>query len=470
MDNEIKTQIDGLLKAFWANGISNPLSAIEQISYLLFIKRLDGVINFPEDKQYLRWSNLKNLAPETLFCVVRDELFPLIKGFGQNSYSRHLKDAVFLINSPTLLVSAIARIDKIPMDDQDIEGDAFEYILSKLSTAGINGQFRTPRHIVDAIVELLKPTPEDVICDPACGTAGFLVSSAKYIQRLKDDNGNPVLNDPKNLEHFSDRMFHGFDIDATMLRIGSMNMILHGVDHANIEYRNPLSDYADLEGKFSLILANPPFGGSVEKTAIAEDLISTVNSTKTEVLFTSLILRLLKVGGRCAIILPVGMLFNSSKAYKSIRTMLVEDCKLEAIVFLPSGVFNPYTSISTAIFIVTKVEATECATDFVWFYDMESDGFSLDSKRKAIADNDIPDLLQCWHSRSPIIDTDRTSQSFFVSREEIRAKDYNLSLDQYREKEAEAAIDKSPREILQEMRSLDDMIHQCLNELEAMLT
>ena len=319
-------------------------------------------------------------------------------------------------------------------------------------------------------MELLKPTPEDVICDPACGTAGFLVSSAKYVQGLKDDNGNPVLNDPKNLEHFSDQMFHGFDIDATMLRISSMNMMLHGVDHANIEYRNPLSDYADLEGKFSLILANPPFGGSVEKTVIAEDLISTINSTKTEVLFTSLILRLLKVGGRCAIILPVGMLFNSSKAYKSIRTMLVEDYKLEAIVFLPSGVFNPYTSISTAIFIVTKVEATECATDFVWFYDMESDGFSLDSKRTAIADNDIPDLLQRWHSRFPIFDTDRTSQSFFVSREEIRAKDYNLSLDQYREKEAEAAIDKSPREILQEMRSLDDMIHQCLNELEAMLT
>lgn len=470
MDNRIKTQIDGLLKTFWANGISNPISAIEQISCLMLMRQLDEAIDLPKDKQYLRWSNLKNLAPDTLFCVVRDELFPLIKRLGRNSYSKHLKDAVFLINSPALLVSVIAQIDKIPTDDQDIKGDTFEYILSKLSTAGINGQFRTPRHIVNAIVELLKPTPDDVICDPACGTAGFLMSAAKYIQRLKDDNGNPVLNDPKNLEHFSARMFHGFDIDANMLRISGMNMLLHGADQANIEYRNPLSDYAGLEGKFSLILANPPFGGSVEKASIAKDLMSTVNSNKTEVLFTSLILRLLKVGGRCAIILPAGMLFNSSKAYKNVRTALVEDYKLEAIICLPSGIFNPYTGISTAIFIVTKVEATECATDFVWFYDLKSDGFSLDSKRKAIADNDIPDLLQRWHSRSPSIDTDRTSQSFFVSREEIRSNDYSLSLDQYRKKEAEAAIGRSPKEILREIRNLDNLIHQRLSELEAMLT
>ena len=489
---ELKSKVDKLWTTFWNNGISNPLSVIEQISYLLFIKRLDDlelakekkanrlgrkIKNpiFSEEQQHVRWSYFKNLDnAEMMLEIVRDEAFPFIKTLGDSTgsstYAHHMKDAVFLIASPALLAAVIEQIENIPMEDRDTKGDLYEYMLSKLSTAGTNGQFRTPRHIIKMMVELLAPGPREIVCDPACGTGGFLVAVAEYIRELKDADGNLLLNAPGNREHFNNEMFHGFDFDATMLRIGSMNMMLHGIEQPMIEARDSLcEDHAGVAELFTMILANPPFKGSVEKSTIAKDLTKTISTTKTELLFSPLFLRLLKTGGKGAVIVPDGVLFGSSKAHKTIREILVEKHKLDGVISMPSGVFKPYAGVSTAIVLFTKVGVTEKGTDFVWFYDMEADGYSLDDKRQPIAENDIPDIIKRWQQRDPEMDSDRKAKAFFVPREEIKANAYDLSINRYKEIEYEEVNYEPPKVILQKLRQLEDEICQDLDALEDML-
>jgi len=487
---EMKSKVDRLWTTFWNNGISNPLSVIEQISYLLFIKRLDDLeltkerkaqrLNrpvsdpiFSVEQQCCRWSRFKNLTDsEEMLHVVLDQAFPFIKNLGQatleSAYARHMKDAVFLIASPALLASVVGQIEQIPMEDRDTKGDLYEYMLSKLTTAGTNGQFRTPRHIIKMMVELMAPGSREIICDPACGTAGFLVAAAEYLRDLKDGDGNLILNAPGNREHFNSKMFHGFDFDATMLRIGSMNMMLHGIEDPKIEARDSLSeDHAGVTESFTLILANPPFKGSVEKSTIAKDLTKIISTTKTELLFVALLLRLLKIGGRAAMIVPDGVLFGSSTAHKKIREVLVENHKLDGVISMPSGVFKPYAGVSTAVLIFTKTGVG--GTDSVWFYDMDADGLSLDDKRQPVAENDIPDLLMRWKNRNIEQDSDRTEKAFFVPKAEIAANGYDLSINRYKEAEYAEVTYEPPKVILQKLRDLESEIRADLDELERLL-
>lgn len=500
---ELKTKVDRLWETFWSNGISNPLSVIEQISYLLFIKQLDdkelakekqarrlnrAVKNpiFPEDKQHCRWSHFKNLDdPEKMLEVVREEAFPFIKeleGSEQESnYSRYMKDATFLITSPALLTNAVEQIDKMlaELEQQartaqhsnyvDLMGDLYEYMLSKLTNSGQNGQFRTPRHIIRMMVELVDPGAREIICDPACGTSGFLVSAAEYVKNKKDAEGNQLINIPENREHYQQGMFYGYDFDATMLRIGSMNMILHGIEGSKIESCDSLSqNRSEISESFTLLLANPPFKGSVEKSTIAKDLTKIVSTTKTELLFLALFLRLLKVGGRAAVIVPDGVLFGSQKAYQTIRKTIVEDHKLEGLIAMPSGVFKPYAGVSTAVLIFTKTNAG--GTDNVWFYQMEADGLSLDDKRQPVEENDIPDILQRWQNRDLEKDSDRTGKAFFVPKDEIKDNNYDLSINRYKEIEYEEVEYEPPKAILRKLQDLEKEIQEDLNILEKMLS
>ncbi len=461
---KMKSKVDRLLTTFWNNGISNPLAAIEQISYLLLIKRLDdlelgkslGKPIFSPEQQRCRWCFFKNIADsEEMLQIVRDEAFPFIKNLAvtarENAYTRHMKDAVFSILSPSLLANVVAQIDDIPIEDRDISGDLYEYMLSKLNSAGTNGQFRTPRHIIKMIVELMAPGAKEIICDPACGTGGFLVAAAEYLGNL-----------PFYIEN---TQFYGFDFDPTMLRICSMNLMLHGIENPQIEARNSLSqEYEEISEAFTLILANPPFKGSVEKSTIAKDLIKVIDTGKTELLFIALFLRLLKIGGRAAAIVPNGVLFGASKAHQNIRKILVEEHKLEAIISMPSGVFKPYAGVSTAVVIFTKTEVG--GTDYVWFYDLQADGFSLDDKRQPVEDNDIPDLLQQWKQRCH---NTRTNKAFFVAKEEIKENSYDLSIHRYKEIEYEKVEYEPAKVILQKMRELENEIQQDLNDLEELL-
>ena len=487
---DMKSKVDRLWTTFWSNGISNPLSVIEQISYLLFIKRLDDLELakerkaqrlkrqvkepiFSSEQQRCRWSFFKNLTnPEEMLTIVRDEAFPFIKNLGgtvgDNAYSRHMQDAVFLITTPALLQNVVNQIDAIPMEDRDTKGDLYEYMLSKLTTAGTNGQFRTPRHIIKMMVELMSPGANEIICDPACGTGGFLVAAAEYLRDLKDSDGNLILNAQGNREHFNSGMFHGFDFDGTMLRIGSMNLMLHGIEDPKIEARDSLSEnHGGISEAFTLILANPPFKGSVEKSTIAKDLTKVISTTKTELLFIALLLRLLKIGGRAAVIVPDGVLFGSSKAHKTIRKALVEEHKLDGVISMPSGVFKPYAGVSTAVLMFTKTGAG--GTDNVWFYDMQADGLSLDDKRQEVEENDIPDLLKRWRERDIEKDINRKSQAFFVPKAEIEGNGYDLSINRYKEIEYEEVEYEPPKVILKKLRDLEDEIRKDLDELEGLL-
>ena len=489
---EIKSKVDKLWTTFWNNGISNPLSVIEQISYLLFIKRLDDLelvkekkarrvgkpikdLRFSDDQQALRWSHFKNLNDaDEMLRIVRDQAFPFIKNLGasgeETAYARHMKDAVFLIASSALLTNVVSQIEQIPMEDRDTKGDLYEYMLNKLKDSGTNGQFRTPRHIIKMMVEIMNPGAREIICDPACGTGGFLVAAAEYFRNLQDSEGNKVLNTPGNRDHFNSEMFHGFDFDGTMLRIGSMNMMLHGIEDPKIEARDSLSeDYSGIKEAFTMILANPPFKGSVEKSTIAKDLTKVISTTKTELLFLPLFLRLLKTGGRAAVIVPDGVLFGSSKAHKKIRKTLIEKHKLDGVISMPSGVFKPYAGVSTAVIIFTKVGVEKDGTDFVWFYDMKADGLSLDDKRQEVEENDIPDLLKKWHKRDPKQESDRKAKAFFVPKEEIEKEGYDLSINRYKEIEYEEVEYDPPKVILGKLRSLENGIISDLDTLEEML-
>lgn len=508
---EIRNQVDQIWNAFWAGGVSNPLSVIEQITYLLFIKRLDDLQTLEENKAAnlgiemerrvfpdgsddqgrpysdLRWSRFKNFEAREMMEVVAERVFPFLRQMGEEgtSYGEHMKDARLGFSNAALLAKTVDMLDKVPMDDRDTKGDVYEYMLGQIASAGTNGQFRTPRHIIQLMVEMTQPTPSDVICDPALGTAGFLVAAGEYLR----DNHPQALRDEKLRKHFHSGMFHGFDFDPTMLRIGSMNMTLHGVDNPNITNRDSLAEeHGSDAGKYSLILANPPFAGALDYDATAKDLQQIVKTKKTELLFLALFLRLLKTGGRAAVIVPDGVLFGSSKAHQELRKLLVEKHKLEGVLKLPSGVFKPYAGVSTAILFFTKTGVG--GTEKVWFYDLQADGYSLDDKRNALLDpeklgslptaqlseedhakNNLPDALARWLDREGgEIENPRTAQSFCVSKDDIAATGtFDLSLSRYKLVEHEEVKHDKPSDIIKELRTLEKEISDGLAKLEAML-
>ncbi|HEY9685144.1 MAG TPA: class I SAM-dependent DNA methyltransferase [Oculatellaceae cyanobacterium] len=489
---ELKSKVDGLWNAFWSGGISNPLEVIEQITYLLFIRRLDDLHTLQEKKSNrlgtkienpvfpltkegdkLRWSRFKNFAPQDMFDVVSTKVFPFIKdlrgGVENSTYSHHMKDARFTIPTPGLLAKVVELVDDIPMDDRDTKGDVYEYMLGKIATAGQNGQFRTPRHIIKMMVDLVKPDPSDIICDPACGTAGFLVSAGDYVQEHHPE----IRTDKKLISHFHERMFNGFDFDNTMLRIASMNMLLHGVENPGITYKDSLSeDHAAEEERYTLILANPPFAGSLDYESCAADLLGIVKTKKTELLFVALFLRLLKAGGRAAVIVPDGVLFGSTKAHKDLRKTLVENHKLDAVISMPSGVFKPYSGVSTAVLVFTKTNAG--GTENVFFYDMQADGYSLDDKRTELDStsplhNNIPDILNRWKKLEREAHRDRLDQSFLVGLEEIRRNSYDLTFAKYKEIATTQVTHRSPTDLINELHAIQEKIGNGLRDLEKLI-
>ena len=511
----IKSQVDSIWDAFWSGGISNPLEVMEQITYLLFVRRLDDMHTLEENKagrlkrpmerrvfpageddknrsyEDYRWSRFRNFAASEMFTVVGEHVFPYLRddlarqlGGAESTYAEHMKDARFTIPTPTLLTKVVDLLDKVPMEDRDTKGDVYEYMLGNLATAGQNGQFRTPRHIIRLMVELTAPQPNDVVCDPACGTAGFLVATGEYLRERHPE----LLHDAKQREHFHHGLFHGFDFDNTMLRIGSMNMLLHGVESPDIHYRDSLADeHGSEEERYTLVLANPPFAGSLDYENTVKDLLQTVKTRKTELLFLALFLRLLKPGGRAAVIVPDGVLFGSTKAHRELRRILVEDQKLDAVVSLPGGAFKPYAGVSTAILLFTRTNSGD--TDQVWFYDVQADGWSLDDKRTpllaldklgpvpktALAEdehpqNNLPDVLARWTERAAAeLDRPRTAQSFCVAKKDIAAQGYDLSLNRYKEVVYEEVEHRPPKEILAELGKLEEDIQRGMQELERML-
>ena len=503
---ELKNKIDKLWTEFWTGGITNPLTVIEQITFLMFARLLDHTENlnerklkrgakgvkriYADDQQQLRWSQFRNLGGQEMLVRVRDEVFPHFKtvALAGTTYGEYMKDAQLMIQKPSLLVSAVNQIEALPLTQGDTKGDLYEYLLSKLTTAGINGQFRTPRHIIDFMVELMDPQPTETIADPACGTGGFLVRAMEYLMReftsqdgvLEEtgDDGKPYriytgdLLEPYR-EHIQAHMFHGFDFDATMLRIAAMNLLLHGVETPDIHYQDTLSTRFTenekvahwAEDAFDVILANPPFKGSLDFEDVHKTLLSKVKTKKTELLFVALILRMLNLGGRSATIVPDGVLFGSSKAHQALRQMLVDENQLEGVISLPSGVFKPYAGVSTAIIVFTKGGRT----DNVFFYDVQADGYSLDDKRQPVKDNDLPTALAAWKGRDPKQLKDRTQKAFFVPADEIRENKFDLSINRYKEEVYEEEAFDHPGEILGRMKSLEAQIAADIEELEAML-
>ncbi|CAH9063478.1 hypothetical protein PSECIP111951_02911 [Pseudoalteromonas holothuriae] len=552
LTGKLKNQVDEIWEVFWTGGVTNPISVIEQFTYLLFIRRLDEIHTnrekqslllesaftnpiFPSENNNYRWNKFKNLDPQVMFDLVKDKVFPFIKTINgeDTTFAKHMSDAIFMIPKAQVLDKVVNLIDKIPMDDRDTKGDLYEYMLSKLQSSGTNGQFRTPRHIIQMMVEMTQPkldgNKSDVICDPASGTCGFLMASEEYVRKQFENE----LMKPENSEHFHNKMFNAYDFDQHMLRIGAMNLMLHGVEHPTVEYRDSLSAVHDgngeqkLEDKYTLILANPPFKGSVAYDELSPDLLTALGKTpkkaapkvetdedgnkkakkgpseKTELLFLALILRMLQPGGRAAVIVPDGVLFGSTKSHKEIRKAIIEDHKLDAVVSLPSGVFKPYAGVSTAILFFTKTNSG--GTDNVWFYDMQADGFSLDDKRTPLikgveltteADvidatlpeneslqqiksapsehnnhklNNIPDVLYRWQQRVNESSRTRTEQSFYVPVAEITSNDYDLSINRYKEVVYEEVNYDEPQVILKRIKELQQAMDKGIADLEAML-
>ncbi|MCL2555387.1 MAG: type I restriction-modification system subunit M, partial [Firmicutes bacterium] len=417
------------------------------------------------DYKDLRWQNFKNEEPSKMFVRMRDYIFPFMKslsGGKDTAFARYMKDSIFMIPTPRILVKVIDGLDALDMTDKDSMGDVYEYLLFKIASSGENGQFRTPRHIIDMMVRLMKPTLQDTICDPAMGSAGFIASSANFITEQDKPKGDLLKRE--NQERFQNQMFTGFDTDPTMLRIGAMNMMLHGVENPHIEYRDSLSDENEDRNKYSLILANPPFTGSLDFEAVSKDLLALCKTKKTELLFLSLFIKMLEVGGRCASIVPDGVLFGSSTAHKAIREELVEKQSLTAVISMPSGVFKPYAGVSTAILIFTKTNAG--GTDKVWFYDMKADGFSLDDKRSQVAQNDIPDIIARYNNLGEEEGRARTDQSFFIDKAEIVANGYDLSINKYKKTEYIAEVFDTPANILAEIMKLNAEVAEDLKRLE----
>ncbi len=493
---EMKNKIDAIWDTFYSSGITTPLTVVEQITYLLFIKLLDDgqlakeamanamgvkvkdpvfkdgnwidVENNNKEVPYknMRWHIFKNFDVNVMFDVVRNDVFSFIKQINSgkdSSYSKFMKNAVFMIPTAKTLERIVAGIDSLNLTNKDTMGDVYEYILGQMAASGKNGQFRTPRHIIRMMVNLLKPTLKDSICDPAMGSAGFLVENAKYIE----ENYRNELLKTENLEHYKNNMFYGFDTDPTMLRIGAMNMMLHGVENPNIKYQDSISEDNKDSAKYTMVLANPPFKGSVDATGIDKSLLNITNTRKTELLFLSLFTRILKIGGRCASIVPDGVLFGSSNAHLSIRKELVDNQRLEAVISMPSGVFKPYAGVSTAILIFTKTNAG--GTDKVWFYDMKADGFSLDDKRNPIDQNDIPDIVARFANLEAENSRTRKDQSFFVSKQEIVENNYDLTITKYKEVEHEKVVYDKPEVIMERIVLTQKQIDSALENLKKLL-
>lgn len=497
MTGEIGNKIDALWEIFWNGGITNPLDVVEQMTYLMFIKDLDdsdnlhakeaAMLGLPYksifadeveigdrkvDGNQLKWSTFHDFPAQKMYSVVQEWVFPFIKnlhGDKDSAYSKYMDDAIFKVNTPLMLSKIVDAMDEIysmmeELHQTDVRGDVYEYLLSKIAQSGVNGQFRTPRHIIRMMVEMMDPKPTDTICDPACGTSGFLVTAGEY---LKEKYKNEVLLNKQNRNHFMNEMFHGYDMDRTMLRIGAMNMMTHGVDNPFIEYRDSLSDQNPDREKHTLILANPPFKGSLDAETVSMDLQKICKTKKTELLFLALFVRMLEIGGRCACIVPDGVLFGSSTAHKAIRKEIVEGQRLEAVISMPSGVFKPYAGVSTAILIFTKTG--HGGTDNVWFYDMQADGLSLDDKRNPISENDIPDIVARFHNLKGEADRKRTDKSFIVQKDEIASNDYDLSINKYKEVEYVAVEYESTEVILGKIKDIEAEISVSVQELEKML-
>ncbi len=493
---ELKNKVDSIWDTIWTGGITSPITVLEQITYLMFMKLLDdnqlkaeaganalgiqlkkkvfgdGICVISEkphvETEYrnLRWNVFHNFEPGAMFTNVQNYVFPFIKQIGDGkdtAFSRYMKDTVFLIPTPKVLAKVVDGIDAMDMNNKDIMGDVYEYLLGKIAAAGENGQFRTPRHIIRMMVELMKPTLEDHILDPAMGSAGFLLESSNYVTK----HYSKELMRAENANKFKTEMFSGFDTDQSMLRIGAMNMMLHGVEDPNIKYQDSLSGDNNERNCYSLIMANPPFTGSVFQEEISKDLLALCKTRKTELLFLALFTKMLEVGGRCACIVPDGVLFGSSAAHKAIRKELVDNQKLTAVISMPSGVFKPYAGVSTAILIFTKTNAG--GTDKVWFYDMTADGYSLDDKRSPIADNDIPDIIARYENFTGEEARERTDKSFFVPKEEIIGNDYDLSINKYKKTEYVAVEYPSSQEIMADLRMLEKQISEAMDELEKLL-
>ena len=486
---EIKNRIDSIWDTFWTGGITNSITILEQMTYLFFMKMLDdaqrtkeananafgvavkeptfkeGLWHNPEsdkDVPYsnLRWSVFKNMEAEAMYHTISRDVFVFIKNLNEgkeSAYSKFMANATFLIQSPRTLVKIVEGIDSLDMNNRDTMGDVYEYVLGKMAASGNNGQFRTPRHIIRMMVELMEPTLKDTICDAAMGSAGFIVESAKYIQ---EHYKNELLK-KENSEHYKNGMFHGFDTDATMLRIGAMNLMLHQVDNPDIEYRDSLSTDNTDENRYTLCLANPPFTGSLDYEAVSKSLLAITKTKKTELLFLALFVRMLQIGGRCASIVPDGVLFGNSTGHKAIRRELIDNQRLQAVISMPSGVFKPYAGVSTAILIFTKTNAG--GTDKVWFYDMKADGFSLDDKRAVVSENDIPDIINRYKHLDKEEERTRKEHSFIVPVEEIRANDYDLSINKYKEVEKVKVEYEEPSIVLDRIQKLTEQIYDAVN-------
>lgn len=494
---ELKNKIDSLWDIFAAGGLVNPLEVIEQITYLMFIRDLDDSDNrrmkesvmlglpyeslFKEEIQIgsqtvdgtqLKWSVFRDFPADRMYSVMQEWVFPFIKTLHSDknsAYSKYMDDAIFKLPTPLLLSKVVDSLDEIyrlmnEVQSADVRGDVYEYLLSKIAQSGLNGQFRTPRHIIRMMVEMMNPSAKEKICDPACGTSGFLVAAGEYLKKKRKEE---IFFDKQKKDHYMNHMFYGYDMDRTMLRIGAMNMMTHGIDNPCIEYRDSLSDQNTDKNKYSLILANPPFKGSLDAESVSGDLLKVCKTKKTELLFLALFLRILDVGGRCACIVPDGVLFGASTAHKAIRKEIVENQRLEAVVSMPSGVFKPYAGVSTAILVFTKTE--HGGTDNVWFYDMTADGFSLDDKRTPINENDIPDIVERFHHREQEVERKRTEKSFMVSKQEIVDNGYDLSINKYKEVEYVPVEYPPTSEIMANIREIECKIGNEMDELERLL-
>lgn len=494
---ELKNKIDSLWEIFWTGGLTNPLDVIEQITYLMFIRDLDdsdnrrakestmlglpyksifdGKVTIGErkiDGSQLKWSVFRDFPAAQMYTVMQEYVFPFIKnlhGDKNSAYSKYMDDAIFKLPTALMLskvVDSLNEIYQLMNDAQstDVRGDVYEYLLAKIASAGVNGQFRTPRHIIRMMVELMDPKADEVIADPACGTSGFLVGAAEY---LKEKRKEEIFFNRQKKDHYNNGMFHGYDMDRTMLRIGAMNMMTHGIENPSIEYRDSLSEQNTDKEMYSLILANPPFKGSLDSDIVSPDLLKVCKTKKTELLFIALFLRMLKVGGRCACIVPDGVLFGSSKAHKDIRKVLIEENRLEAVISMPSGVFKPYAGVSTGILIFTKTG--HGGTDNVWFYDMKADGLSLDDKRSPVQENDIPDIIARFRNLAGETDRKRTEKSFFVPKDEIVGNDYDLSINKYKQTEYKPVEYPPTEEIMTELNELYMELGEALTDLGGLL-
>ena len=481
---ELKNKIDSIWDIFWSSGMTNPLTVIEQITYLMFIKILDDnelrkeanavafdmeVIDpiFDSEHQNCRWSKFRHFETETMYKNMIDNVFPFIKeglpGGKDTAFARYMKDALFLVPTPRVLSKVVSALDGLDMNNKDIMGDVYEYLLSQISQSGTNGQFRTPRHVIQMIVDLMRPSIADKICDPAMGSAGFITCAAQYIS----DNYSMELLKEEHKKHYTTTMFAGFDTDQTMLRIGAMNMMLHGVESPNIAWQDSLSEDNKYRNEFSLIIANPPFTGSLDNETVSKDILTIAKTKKTELLFISLFTKMLKVGGRCASVVPDGVLFGSSSAHKAIRKELIDNNRLEAVISMPSGVFQPYSGVKTSIIVFTKTG--HGGTDNVWFYDMTNDGLTLDVKRTPIEGSDIPDIISRFHNLNNETERTRKDKSFFVPVKEIRENDYDLTINKYKEVEKEVKVYRPTADILADIEETQNEIIEAFVELKKMM-